>query len=163
MTIDISSLPRADREVPRLYDHEAEEATIGSLLIADLFNCELYRSPGALNVAELVNSVKALIHPEDFIDERLGRFFRAICTMEPDSGDEVTVIAQLREMRLYRDGDEAYAYHLITVTPIARHAAYYAGIVKEFAERRRMVRQGADMVKQAYHGKSQQGKKALRL
>lgn len=128
----------ADIENQQLpHSREAEEAVVGSVLIAP----ELYR--------ELSDNLA----PEDFYIHRLRWFWEAYARMN-DRGvsvDIVTLSEELGDMgRLEEVGGAAYITSLLNQVPTTLHAEAYAGIVKSTSARRKLLAAAADMASMAY-------------
>ncbi len=132
----------------RIHSPNAELAVIGSILIADIF-------PEDADHPNVLTDIKAILQPSDFFDERNQRLYRVMSLMAFGSIDEYTLILTLREKNLYQDGDDAFVYHCIANTPVARHGKYYAQVVKDFAERRRGIQAGTKQIQDAMKGKAQ--------
>lgn len=110
----------------RIYPHDtnAEEATLGSLLL----------DGAALKTID--------IEPGDFYSERNGFVFDA-CHSLSDRGvgiNQITVAQELASIdRLENCGGAAYLSYLINVTPTSLDLKYYAEIVKKLSVKRQLV------------------------
>ena len=118
---------------PNVYSQEAEEATIGGLLIAP----------------ELFGVVATLVSASDFFIVRHGYIFEAMQTVvkRREPLDYITLTNELRANgNLEQIGGSAYLAQLINNTASAYNTEVYAGLVKRTAVRRRLL-QGADDMK----------------
>ena len=136
-------------------DQEADDAVIGSLLILDMFNEELYPEHG-LNVVNIVNEVKSILQPGDFMGEREQRILRAMYALPPDMIDYVTVALKMRETKTIKDGDLVYLQDCADQTPTPRHVVYYAQQVKDWSNRRKQMSEGQRLTTEAFRGKVSQ-------
>jgi len=113
-------------ETPVLYNVEAEEAVLGSLLI----------DPAAYT------DVAPLLTSDDYYIRKNGWIHEAICTIV-ERGEQIDLVALCDELdrsgRLEETGGMAYLTHLMNVVPSALHATQYAGIVSEYGARRRLL------------------------
>ena len=117
----------AERKTP--YDHDAEAAVLGALLID----------------GEALHLVMSLIKAEDFHRAR-HQFCFAACIAVFQRGeavDQITVARELqRQNRLEDVGGLPYLGQLITDTPTSVNVEHYAGIVAETAAKRRIIAAG---------------------
>lgn len=123
------------------HDLEAEEAVLGSVLIA----------PECL--AELVGKLQ----PEDFYREANRLVWQAMQQLfrAGVDADQVTVAQRLKaDGNLECARGMAYLSHLVSITPTSVHAGYYADIVAEYARRRRLVSIARDLYGMATDGGS---------
>lgn len=119
------------------YSQEAEEATIGGLLV----------SP------ELFGIVASIITPQDFFIVRHQYIFEAMARINArkEPIDNVTLANELNAQGRYKDiGGGAYLAQLVNNTPTSRDTDIYAQLVKRTAVRRRLL-QGADDMQQLAH------------
>ncbi|MCK5922810.1 MAG: replicative DNA helicase, partial [Methylococcales bacterium] len=126
-------------EIDRLPPHslEAEEATLGSLLI----------DPDALY--EVANFLK----PEAFYREQNRWIFEAILSLHDrrEPLDFITLTEELRKQdRLEELGGEAYLIDLLNVVPTAVNAASYAHIVESHHIRRNLLSAAGSIANLAY-------------
>ena len=122
------------------YDKEAEEATIGALLI----------DPDAMDRV-LGTGLRA----KDFHIERLGVIFRAIMALHEQGlpGDYVLVLSELKRAgHLQRIGGPAAVTQLILRCPTSIYAQHYAAIVVKHVEQRRAIALAAKVARAAYAG-----------
>ena len=116
-----------ERQPP--YDHEAEAAVLGGLLID----------------GEALHRVLPIIKGEDFHRAR-NRFCFEACSAVSQRGDAVDQITVARELqqqdRLEQVGGLAYLGQLIAETPTSVNVEYYAGIVADTAAKRRIIDAG---------------------
>lgn len=122
---------------PVLYSREAEEATIGSVLI----NPESY-----YDVAAFLKSDDFYIHRHQWIWEAFMRLHERRIPI-----DYLTVSEELNQMgQLAEAGGPAYLTALINNVPTSLHAEAYGRIVEENAIRRKMLVAANDIAKLAY-------------
>ena len=114
---DIPQLPR---------DYDAEESTIGSLLID----------------GEAFNKIATLLHPSDFYTEAC-RFIYEVCGVlheRREAINQITVAQELdRKGKLELCGGAAYLSHLISIVPTTLDIEFYAQIVKRLSVSRRAI------------------------
>ncbi len=117
----------SERQLP--YDHNAEAAVLGGLLID----------------GEALHRVLPLIKPEDFHRARHRFCYEACIALfgQQDAIDPITVARELaRQDRLEVAGGPAYLGQLISGTPTSVNVEYYAGIVADTAVKRRLIDAG---------------------
>ena len=118
---------QAERRPP--YDHAAEAAVLGGLLID----------------GEAVHRVRGIIKPEDFHRVR-HRFCYEACLELSGRDEAIDPITVARELdindRLESSGGPAYLGQLVANTPTAVNVEYYAGIVADTAIKRRLIDTG---------------------
>ena len=131
---------------PILHDQDAEEATLGALLLGAA------EEPGGL---ETIRSLS----PADFFNENHAKFFQAILDLLAANMavDQVTVAYKLLEKGQL---DESYKihgaitpadfYHLLSAVPTSFHLDYYAHIVLDCSHRRQLIAQAGKLAKEAY-------------
>ena len=125
----------SERQLP--YDHNAEAAVLGGLLID----------------GEALHRVLPLIKPEDFHRARHRFCFEACIALfsQQDAIDPITVARELeRQDRLEQVGGPAYLGQLISSTPTSVNVAYYAGIVADTAVKRRLIDAGNRIAELGY-------------
>lgn len=118
--------------VPSVYSQEAEEATIGGLLIN----------------SELFGVVSTIVSASDFFITRHGYIFEAMQTIvkRREPLDYITVTNELRgNGNLEQVGGSAYLAQLINNTTSSYNTDIYAGLVKRCAVRRRLLQGSDDM------------------
>lgn len=116
---------------------EAEEAVIGSILI----------DPDA------IMRVDTLLDPGDFWTDRYGWIYDAVRHLyhKRQPADLVTVSDVLQQRgQLSGIGGPATLTGLINACPSSIHVTYYAGIVADTADRRRLINTCGDIVRLAY-------------
>ena len=117
----------SERQLP--YDHQAEAAVLGALLID----------------GDALLRVTAIIKPEDFHRAR-NQFCFAACLAvfgRQEALDQITVARELqRRDRLEQVGGLAYLGQLISGTPTSVNVEHYAGIVADTAAKRRLIDAG---------------------
>jgi replicative DNA helicase len=122
------------------YNHEAEEALIGAILIAP----EQYRV------------LSAIVRPEDFRIQRFQFVWKAAQELQ-DKGqpiDFVTLNDQLkRDGKLDEVGDD-FLYSMNFAAPNAFNAEGYANIVADFGMKRDLLYAANDIAAWSYNGKS---------
>lgn len=121
--------PGPDSEYRLPYDHQAEAAVIGALLI----------DPDALH------RVIGVIRPDDFHRARNQYCFAACLAVfgRQEAIDQVTVARELAQRnRLEAVGGLPYLGQLVADTPTSVNADYYAGIVADTAAKRRVIDAG---------------------
>ena len=102
----------------------------------------------------------ARLNPTDFYRERNGWVLEAM--MKAKAVDTILVAAELRRVgRLDAIGGWAYLAHLITAAATPFHAQYYAELVRDAAEQRRMIEEGLKQVQAGYEGKLAKGPPAV--
>jgi replicative DNA helicase len=113
-----------DIQVDTLYNQEAEQAVLGSLIIDE---SKWYTID---------------LKPEDFFIDANAKIFKAMVNLNGRL-DPITVTQELSRMNLLEEiGGAAYIYNLIAHTPTSENCGYYAGIVKEFALNRKIISAG---------------------
>lgn len=126
------------KEIQIPHDVEAEEAVLGSLLIDP-------------ELAFVV--VEDSLRPEDFLIQKNAWVYEAIQKLNRAGiiPDYVTLADELeRQERLESIGGAAYLGRLINSVPSALRVEAYAGIVREAANRRQLIKAASDVVKLAY-------------
>ena len=120
-----------DQAVP--YSQEAEEATIGSMLV---------------NPMSLI-AVIDIVQPDDFFFLRHTYVFEAmirVASREDSAIDHLTVSQELRDIGwLDEIGGPAFLAYLVNNTPSHIHAEVYAHLVKRTAFRRRLLAAADEM------------------
>jgi len=114
------------------HDNEAEQSVLGAMLV----------NPNA--IAAAVETLQA----DDFYRDSHRAVYRAILTLY-DRGEEVDVVtvgAQLERVgELAKVGGREFVHALAEFVPAAANAAYYAGIVREQAVLRGLIRVGNEI------------------
>jgi len=121
-----------------LYDIDAEEAVLGSMLI----DSEAYYKI-------------AYLKPEDFSREKNKWVFEAIIGLlnHGIACTSLTVAHELgNKQRLEAIGGAAYLAHLESITPTSVYITHYADIVKRFADYRRLLTASAQIEGIVYSG-----------
>ncbi len=116
------------------YSQEAEEATLGAILV----------NPSAfLNIASFLKAEDFFLLRHSYIWEALQRL-----NLRGEPIDYLTISQELRDMnRLDEIGGQAYLTHLINNTPTAVHAEVYGRLVERAAIRRRLM-EASDEIRQ---------------
>ena len=116
---------------------EAEQSVLGAMLLD---------TEALVEVAEVLSS-------RDFYRETHQHIFEALMDLfnRGEAVDLVTVCEELENKDLLdRVGGAAYLATLANMTPTAAHARYYAGIVKEKALLRALIRSSTEIVEKSY-------------
>ena len=117
----------AERQLP--YDHDAEAAVLGGLLID----------------GDALHRVLPLIKPEDFHRARNQYCFAACIAVfgRQEGVDQITVARELAQRdRLETVGGLPYLGQLVANTPTSVNVEHYAGIVADTAAKRRLIDAG---------------------
>lgn len=116
---------------------EAEQSVLGSILID----------------REALLEVSEILLPEDFYRDSHQHIYQEIMSLcnKGEPVDLVTVCAALEDKNLLtKGGGAAYLASLAGMTPTAAHAVYYATIVKEKSQLRRLIRTATEIVSKSY-------------
>ncbi len=108
------------------HDIDAEEATLGSLLIDGV----------------AIVKVEPLVQPSDFYSERNRWIFEACRSLyqRNEAINQITVAQELaRQEKLEGCGGAAFLSHLTSVTPTSLDIEYYARIVYRLAMMRKLI------------------------
>lgn len=119
------------------HDVDAEEATLGSLLI----------DPDA------IYKVDTFLKPEDFYRENNQWVYEACSSLarRDETIDQITVARELsREGKLEAAGGAAYLSHLVAVTPTSVNVEHYAQIVYRLAIMRHLINAGSQIASIGY-------------
>ena len=117
----------AERQLP--YDHDAEAAVLGGLLID----------------GDALHRVLPIIKPEDFHRARNQHCFAACIAVfgRQEGVDQITVARELAQRdRLETVGGLPYLGQLVANTPTSVNVEHYAGIVADTAAKRRLIDAG---------------------
>ena len=117
----------AERQLP--YDHDAEAAVLGGLLID----------------GDALHRVLPIIKPEDFHRARNQYCFAACIAVfgRQEGVDQITVARELAQRdRLETVGGLPYLGQLVANTPTSVNVEHYAGIVADTAAKRRLIDAG---------------------
>ena len=117
----------AERQLP--YDHDAEAAVLGGLLID----------------GDALHRVLPIIKPEDFHRARNQHCFAACIAVfgRQEAVDQITVARELAQRdRLETVGGLPYLGQLVANTPTSVNVEHYAGIVADTAAKRRLIDAG---------------------
>jgi hypothetical protein len=118
---------------PLPHDLDAEQAVLGAMLLAPA----------------VITDVCALISPGDYMRPAHETIHRAICHLGTQA-DPITVANELtRRGDITRTGGPSYLHTLVNSVPTTANAEYYAAIVREKAERRRLIAAGTRLVQAA--------------
>ena len=118
-----------------LHSREAEEAVLGSILVAP----ELFSSLG--------------LEKSHFYIQRLGMIWEACSRLDSRKSplDFLTIAEELDDMgRLDEIGGPAYLTALLNQVPTTLHAQGYAALIKADATRRELLRAANEMARLAY-------------
>jgi len=128
-------MPVAERPLPQ--NIEAEEATLGSILIG----------------RDAITKVSSFLRPEDFLREKHRWVYEAMLSLHNrgEPIDFVTLCDELeRTDRLESVGSSAAVATLLNVVPTAIHAEYYAHIVERTALLRQLISAATRIARLAY-------------
>ncbi|WP_308290543.1 DUF3987 domain-containing protein [Streptomyces marispadix] len=117
-------------------DLETEQAVLGSMMLA----------------ADVIADVQATLSAEDYYRPAHETVHRSIAVLHGQGKpvDPITLTHHLGQSGdLHRVGGPAYVHGLVQAVPTTAHAAYYAEIVHELAERRRLIQAGTRLVQAA--------------
>ncbi|TSB21862.1 DnaB-like helicase N-terminal domain-containing protein [Streptomyces benahoarensis] len=117
-------------------DLEAEQSVLGAMLLS----------------AQALTEVIETLDAGDYYRPAHETIHRAICELhdQGQSADPITVTHHLgKRGDLARVGGASYLHTLIQAVPTAANAEYYAEIVREKAERRRLIEAGTRLVQAA--------------
>jgi len=124
---------------PQPHNLEAEQAVLGSIFIDN----------------EALTSARRVLVTADFYRESHRTLFQGMCEIA-DRGqpiDAVTVRNYLRSHgKLEQTGGPSYIAELVDMVPAVSNAGYYAGMVKDFAVKRRIANDASELVAMAYNG-----------
>lgn len=132
----------SDAEPP--HDLEAERAVLGAMLLA---TDKIEPHPIATAVTTLAAG--------DFYRETHSELFRVICELweHGEPTDPINVSSTLADRKLLmRLGGAPYLHTLIAAVPVVANAGYYADIVADKAQRRRLLEAGQRVAQLAVHG-----------
>ena len=119
------------------HDLDAEEATLGSLLIDP----------------EAIQKVAGWLTPDDFYREK-NRWTYAACLELNKRGEPTNQILVAHELarrgQLEAAGGPAYLSHLVSQTPTSVHVEYYGRIVQRLSFMRRLISAGNQIVAIGY-------------
>ena len=121
------------------HDIEAEEATLGSVLID----------------GGMLPRVATLLRPDDFYRERNRYCYEACLSLfsRNEAINQVTVAHELDSLeRLDEVGGPAYLSHLVSVVPTPLHVENYASIVSRTATLRRLIQAAGEIATLGYDG-----------
>jgi len=125
-------------DVPEIYNLEAEQSVLGSLLIDP----------------EAVRRVRGILRAEDFYGPQHQAIFRAICTSDDEDvrPDPITTIDWLlREGNLFDNaGARKYLLDIARATPSTANVLSYAHIVANAACKRRAVEAASKFLEKSY-------------
>jgi len=130
--LDTSKL---DRVPP--YNLEAEESTLGSMLIS----------------REAVMAVIEILSEEDFYRKTNQEIFMALKELfaKGEPIDTITTADYLKKKGVLEEvGDNTYIHSLVSNLPLAANAAYYARIVKHMAVLRRLIYAATEIAVMGY-------------
>ena len=127
-----------DEQVPP-HDLDAEAATLGAMLLDP----------------EAINTVSGTLLPDDFFKKAHALVFEAILSLaERDSTDGVDLITVTDELRangaLDTVGGPGFVASLGANVPSAANVDYYARIVRESSNRRRLLRAAREIISEVF-------------
>ncbi len=128
-------MPAMIRELPN--DLESEQAVLGSMLISK----------------RACTDVIGLLMPEDFYQESHRLIYQAMTVLSQENRpvDSTALVAYLRDMnQLDKAGGVEYLAALSESVTTTRNVRYYAGIVADKANLRRLIRQAEKVISGAY-------------
>lgn len=108
------------------HDLDAEEATLGSILIDD----------------SAMFKVEPLLEPTDFYREKNRWAYECCVALHEQRGgiNQITVAQELaRRQQLEAAGGAAFISHLVSQTPTSVHCEHYAGIVQRLSVMRKVI------------------------
>lgn len=108
------------------HDTDAEEATVGSLLID----------------SEAIHKISTFLKAEDFFDPRTELVFEACHNLYQRNEviNQITVAQELnRQDKLESAGGPAYLAHLVSMVPTSLHIEYYGQIVHRLSIMRKLI------------------------
>ncbi|WP_070017785.1 DUF3987 domain-containing protein [Streptomyces nanshensis] len=133
---NVRSLPDRSESSGPPADMEAEQAVVGAMMLS----------------AAVITEVTATLSVEDYYRPAHATIHRAVIALHEQGKpvDPITVTHALdRDGDLSRTGGPAYLHGLVQSVPTTAHAPYYAEIVHELAERRRLMEAGTRLVQAA--------------
>lgn len=119
------------------YSDDAEEATLGSILIDD----------------DAMVTVSTIVNSEDFFSEQNQFVYGAMLRIynRGEGINQITVAEELVALeKLDEAGGASYMSHLVAMTPTSIHAQHYAKIVRDMAYRRRLISAAGQIENLAY-------------
>lgn len=117
------------------YDIEAEKSVIGSMLLDN----------------QVIDSIDGLIIFEDFYLEAHKRIFKAIINNYKTTPlDFITISKQFSVEELRNIGGKLYLSEMVDNVPSAANITHYAGIVKEFSLRRKLLETAYEITEMAH-------------
>ncbi len=119
------------------HNFEAEEAVLGSLMIDPVS----------------IDSIRDILNAESFYKETHRWIYEAMLKLADEDTpiDFMTLTSELKDQEQLEElGGEAYIIGLINVVPTSVNDIYYAKIVEEKAERRRMIRAASEIARLAH-------------
>lgn len=128
-----------DRRPP--YDSEAEHKTLGSILLK----------------ADYTDDILSIVQPDDFYDESLSALARVMFAAHAEGKplDPTLLLDRLKKSGDYeRSGGALTLANVAKSVATAAHAVHYARIVREKADRRRVIDASADSMRDAYEGET---------
>jgi replicative DNA helicase len=135
--IEVTADPHERRTPPQ--DHQAEQSALGGMLMNK----------------DAITDVTGILRSSDFYQPKHGIIFDAIGELDRagEPVDPVTVAAYLMDSGdLAKIGGGGYLHELMASVPTAANAGYYARIVAERAQLRRLIEAGTQIVGYGYNG-----------
>jgi replicative DNA helicase len=108
---------------------------------------------GLIGACLITGDMPADISPESFYRSSHAEIYRAIQQVSAlgEPVDALSISDELRRQGKYDEiGGRGYLEHLIAATPTASNADYYAGLVREAADRRAIIQLACELASQAY-------------
>lgn len=120
-----------------LYDQEAEEITLGCVLVDPDKFPQLY----------------SIVKPADFFTDHCRHTYQAMVNLHKRSvpPDQFLVWRELKDLGWEEDG--RFLSQMVFQCPSSFHIMYYAAIVRKFAERRAKLKKAGQLAKEAYDEK----------
>ena len=119
------------------YNLEAEESTLGSMLIS----------------REAIITILEIINDEDFYRKANQEIFKAIYELfsKGEPVDPITVADHLKKKNILEEaGDNTYIHSLVSNIPLAANAEYYARIVKHNSVLRKLIYAATEIATMGY-------------
>jgi replicative DNA helicase len=124
-----------ERQLP--YDVDAERCVLGSIIL----------------MPDVCDEVALIVRPDDFFDDANRCLFSQMQEMH-DAGGKIDVrllVDRLKSTGQFEAiGGAAYLYKISQSVPNAAHARYYAGIVREKATLRSLIKASTEVLRDAY-------------
>lgn len=114
---------------------EAEQSVLGAILIDK----------------EAINTASEILSPEDFYDGQHQQIFEAMVALyeERTPIDIVTLTAQLKKVKQYKEIGSSFLTDLVNMVPTAANVEQYARIIKDASLKRSLIKISADVTTNA--------------